>query len=353
MSEKIEVVPLGNNSMIYVFTMKDEINPNPPYQRQSDIWNLEAKQLLIDSIINGFDLPKIYFHHHSPAKRGKNGELFKYSIIDGKQRLSALWEFMENGFPLSEDFVFLENPSIELAGKKYKDLSEIDTKIKLRFDGKPLPVYLVKVDDIELIDEMFSRLNEAAPLNAPEKRRAMRGPVPRLVQDIAEHKFFENIVGFNNKRFKHLDVAAKILLLEYQGKISDTKKRHLDEFYKHKYTENEVHDLENALERAKAILSELEGIFEQKDKLLRSVGFVPQIYWLARLRLNQNGALGFNREDLLEFEEARKQNRDAAESEDEEAKINYELIEFDRLSQSPNDASSIRYRVDILDKNLK
>jgi hypothetical protein len=355
MGEKIEVVPFGDNSMIYVYTLREEINPNPPYQRQSDIWNLESKQLLIDSIINGFDIPKIYFHHHYPAQRGYEGGLYKYSIIDGKQRLSALWDFMDNKFPLSQEFRFLEDPDLELAGKFYKELSDVNTKLKLRFDGKPLPIYLVKVEDVELIDEMFSRLNEAAPLNAPEKRRAMGGPIPSVVDEISNHDFFIKKVSFSNKRFKHQDIAAKLLLLEHSGKITDTKKRHLDEFYRKPHSDNDTKELENSVHAINSTLDALKLIFEDKDKLLKNMGFVPQIYLLAKKRMQERGKVDFKRDDIMEFENIRKENREVAErsSNDDSAKdINYELIEYDRLSQSPNDASSIKFRVDLLEKYL-
>jgi hypothetical protein len=99
----------------------------------------------------------------------------------------------------------------------------------------------------------------------------------------------------------------------------------------------------------------LKLIFEDKDKLLKNMGFVPQIYLLAKKRMQERGKVDFKRDDIMEFENIRKENREVAErsSNDDSAKdINYELIEYDRLSQSPNDASSIKFRVDLLEKYL-
>lgn len=41
---------------------RHRINTNPKYQREAGIWSKEKKQLFIDSLLNGFDVPKIYFH---------------------------------------------------------------------------------------------------------------------------------------------------------------------------------------------------------------------------------------------------------------------------------------------------
>jgi hypothetical protein len=37
---------------------------------------------------------------------------------------------------------------------------------------------------------MFSRLNEAVPLNAAEKRSAIGGPMALAIREISEHSFF-------------------------------------------------------------------------------------------------------------------------------------------------------------------
>ena len=38
---------------------KGKIDPKPAYQRGA-VWSLEKKQLLIDSLLRGYDIPKFY-----------------------------------------------------------------------------------------------------------------------------------------------------------------------------------------------------------------------------------------------------------------------------------------------------
>ena len=53
---------LHNSSAWTVYRMRDRIKMDPEYQRQGDIWNREKRQMLIDTIINGLDVPKLYLH---------------------------------------------------------------------------------------------------------------------------------------------------------------------------------------------------------------------------------------------------------------------------------------------------
>src|SRR5687767_5049155 len=62
----------------------------PEYQRQPKLWSVEKKQLLIDSILRDIDIPKLYFN------RAKGGE---FEVVDGQQRLWAIWEFLDNAYP--------------------------------------------------------------------------------------------------------------------------------------------------------------------------------------------------------------------------------------------------------------
>jgi hypothetical protein len=58
-----------------------------------------------------------------------------------------------------------------------------------------------RTDDIELIEDMFSRLNEAVPLNAPEKHHASGGPMPQAIKAVSDHAFFKKHGPFEDRRF--------------------------------------------------------------------------------------------------------------------------------------------------------
>ncbi len=108
---------MGEKNRSYTYEVKghpvQELNWNPfvfdkdgnkQYYQRPFVWTREDKQLLIESIYQGNDCGKILIRKHSFAyldKMGERGEteLFFADLVDGKQRLNAIREFIEGEFP--------------------------------------------------------------------------------------------------------------------------------------------------------------------------------------------------------------------------------------------------------------
>ncbi len=333
-----------DNSSWRLFRIRNTIQADPEYQRASDIWTDEKKQLLIDTILNGFDVPKLYFHKFS-SKQMSEYLPFEYAIIDGKQRLEAIWNFIEGKFSLSQDFECLWDDSLRAAGMTYSELGTNFPDLKNALDSYPLTIVCIETSDVEIIEDMFSRLNEAVPLSAAEKRNAKGGPVPQAIKALVAKPFFQNKVPFGNSRYRHYDLAAKFLLSVEQNKVTETKKRTLD-----KYVENWSANLNRdeelpVLKSAEAILSDMENVFIDKDKLLRSAGSVILYYHLFRLARAEGWTADIQRIKLQEFEDQRMLSRDRAA---ETGEFDIDFVEFDRHAQSSNDANAVKIRLQIL-----
>lgn len=346
-----DTFPLTHNNILSVYADRDRINMSPEYQRQGDIWSTEKKQLLVDSIINRYDIPKLYFHKYEreDAKRLN----IDFAVVDGRQRLEAIFGFIDNEFSLADDFEYLEDKTIKAASLTYQDLAHRYPKLKQRFDAFALPIICITTDDLDLIEDLFFRLNEAVPLNAAEKRNAIGGFLAKTITEVAEHAFFKKKIRFGNKRYQHREVAARLLFLELcltHGRILDTKKPLLDEFtrqYKNK-GKAEVAKLQAEVIR---ILGLMTKVFVGKDILLASQSSVPIYYLVYRNNSLRNGS-PIPRERLAKFNDARQINRELAAK--DIGKSNYELLEYDRMSQQgTNDASSIRERYRIISSYLK
>lgn len=341
---KFSVDPLKENSIMYLYAIRDEIDFTPEYQRQSDIWPISKRVLLIDSLLNGFDIPKMYFHEISKKKGEQN---IRYAVIDGKQRLETIFSFLDGKFPVDTDFQDMAGIFGEFSGKYYNQFGQTSLKLKARFESLPLPIYIVKTNDIDLIEEMFSRLNEASPLNAAEKRNAFGGPIPSLIRDLSRHDFFIAKVPFNNKRYRHYDIIAKLLLFADRGKVVDTKKIHLDRFVKSFVNQN-IDSTLSIVAKTEETLNEMSKIFKDRDGLLKLVTMVPVYFSLFMVLLSRKELNLISRQILLKFEEEKKKNRELAQNDEENDNINYDWLEFDRLTQSPNDSSSIEFKINIL-----
>lgn len=115
----IETNPLKNSTIMLLYSEREDIKLDPDYQRMGDVWTLEKKQLLIDSILNDYDVPKLYFHEFSRELKSSTG--FSYAVVDGRQRLETIWRFIDGEFVLSDEIEYLRDESINLKGLSYND----------------------------------------------------------------------------------------------------------------------------------------------------------------------------------------------------------------------------------------
>jgi hypothetical protein len=339
-----DIQEMRGSTVWNIYRLRHRIQLDPEYQRLSDVWTQEKRELLVDTILNDFDVPKLYFHKFkSPTKKGNKS--YDYAIVDGKQRLETLWSFIEGRISIGQDFEYFKDTSVRASNMTYAELSKEHPDLKAQFDGFQLNVVLIETDELEMIEEMFSRLNEAAPLSAPEKRNAFGGPIPVAVRKLAKVQFFTKSLPFPNKRYRHYDLATKFLFAEYADKVSDTKKAYLDEFVRSFKRESRT-KMPPALKAAEAVANRMFKVFTAKDALLRQVGIITLYYHLFRIAKGEGWVGDVTRKKLADFEKRRDDNRQKAEQ--DITKADYDLLEFDRYAQSPNDAVALKFRLKIL-----
>ena len=117
---QIRISELRNKSVLRVYSERNVIQADPDYQRMGEVWNLEKRQLLMDTILNDFDMPKLYFHEFTSPKTLDDGREVRYAVIDGRQRLETTWQFIDGEFELAGDFVFFANPDVHAGGLTYR-----------------------------------------------------------------------------------------------------------------------------------------------------------------------------------------------------------------------------------------
>ncbi len=326
---------------------RDMIDMEPTYQRRGRLWSRSAKAFLIDSIVNEYDIPKLYVADFTYGSPKLNAKQLPYAIIDGKQRFEAIFDFYDGKLTLDEQCVFREDPSIKIGGLGYKDVKSRHPKVAEALDGYLLSIVRVITDEEDLINDMFTRLNRSKPLTGSELRNAMSGPVPDIIRSIAEHEFFTSYIRFGIKRSEDLNAAAKILLFEFRGEVSETKKRPMDSFVK-SVGKKDVAKLELAWRHVVDNLDVLTNVFLPRDKLLSSSGVVPVYYWFMRGLSDDVGKL--LREFLVHFDRMRRENRARLKSEASPTEIDGGLRDYDLLSRSTNDLKSYKVRLKILNE---
>ena len=86
-----DVSPMRTTSVAFLHGLRNSINVAPPYQRQGEVWTRPKQQLLIDSPLNGFDLPKIYLHDLAGWELEAAESTLRPCRF--RQRPEALWDF--------------------------------------------------------------------------------------------------------------------------------------------------------------------------------------------------------------------------------------------------------------------
>lgn len=319
---------------------------NPPYQRKGRLWSQSDKAFLIDSIINGFDIPKIYMADFQLGISTLNGARLPYALIDGKQRLEAVFDFFEDKLVLNADFRLRTDPDRKLGGLSLRDLRSNHPDVADAFENESFDVMSVVASREEDINEMFVRLNRSKPLTGAEIRNAVLGPVSFIAREVADQPFFKENIRFSVKRADDLNTATKILFFEYSDKPVGTKKRNLDLFAQGSEVNHEK--IELAGRRAIATLEIMNIVFLPEDPLLGSSGLVPVYYWFVRNR--EQSKLHRVREFLVWFENLRQQNRAMLADSDGQALIDPRLSNYDNLNRSTNDVGSHVGRIEVLEQ---
>jgi hypothetical protein len=203
MSSKF-VVQLGDGKKLEPFSVasafdmaeRGDLILRPKYQTGAR-WRSAQKAKLIDSIICGLDLPKLYFRRIQVE-----GEE-KYEVVDGQQRLLAISDFLYGRFTLTND---------PYKGTTFGKLP-MDVRKKIQeFELHVVILTGARWSD-EVIRDLFLRLQMGTPLNAAEKRRALPGNFPIIVAKLANHKLFGDNTEISENRFGYEDAVAKILHL--------------------------------------------------------------------------------------------------------------------------------------------
>lgn len=330
------------------YNEREDIDMNPLYQRRSGLWSQKDKSYLIDSILNEYDIPKIYLADFTIKNTPLNEKNKSYAVIDGKQRLEAIFDFFDGKLILDNDFILFDDLSLKLGGLSYKDLKQRYPKVANKFDNFNLSVMSVFTDDESKINDLFVRLNRSKPLTGAELRNAMEGLIPVLIRNIADHNFFQSKIKFKTNRGQDRNSAAKIILIEFRGEFVDTKKTHLDRFVEEGLRSENI-KFERAANDVSKNLDIMCDIFIENDPLLSSQGPVTLYYWFIRNCDEKDRR--FIREFLVRFESSRKRNRQLTQEGEE--KIDEELLTYDIKNRSVDDKLSLKERYNILVKRFK
>jgi hypothetical protein len=221
-------------------------NFDPAYQRRGDVWLDNKKSFLIDTIFKNFPMPPIFLHQHIDDKTGKT----IYDVIDGKQRLQSIVDFINNKIPLPKNFSEDYFGDEKLNGFYFKDLDRPDfIEIKKSFWRYSISIEYVDSDEESIIDNIFDRLNRnGEPLNPQELRKAKYHDTSfyKLIEKLNNNSFWkENLNKLNINRFDDIEFVSELLLVILNDSINDASTRDkLDILYDKYCTKEKIKEIE-------------------------------------------------------------------------------------------------------------
>jgi 5-methylcytosine-specific restriction endonuclease McrA len=204
----------------------------PSFQRYS-VWDSKKNSKLVESILLDVPIPVIYLAENSQGK---------FDVIDGQQRLNALFTFL-NGGQLHgvRGYQWTGKLSgltvlVELNGKLFKDLEK---PLQLKFENGVIRVIEFKKEsDEDVRFEVFERLNTGSvKLNDQELRNCVyRGPLNDLIKELAENPEFLKMLGREepHPRMKDRELVLRFLALnesthlKYTGKMKVFLNRYME-----------------------------------------------------------------------------------------------------------------------------
>lgn len=240
-------------------------------QRQSGQWDGDRlkKSLLIHSIFANYPVPPVYC-----LKEAISDKDYSYSILDGKQRLTTIFDFIDGRYPLDTETpsVTIDDTVYELGGKYFTDLDIECQQELLRFK---FTIYGFEDADDDLIEEIFFRLNNSTPLSKPQKAMPLCGVEnAKFIKSILSDRFFSEICQFSALQRRKSDDMCTLLqammLLDnrYEGyeftSISADEIMRYAASIKNNYSEEQKNRLYD-------IIDYLEKVFPEKDKMLKKI----------------------------------------------------------------------------------
>ncbi|MBU1059078.1 MAG: DUF262 domain-containing protein [Proteobacteria bacterium] len=232
----------------------DQLVLAPKFQRRS-VWTDSARSFLLDTIVQGKPIPKIFIRQSVNQKTRKTIR----EVVDGQQRLRSVLSYLKDGFAISRKH------NKEFGGYFFSQLNELGDETQNTILNYEISVdLLINMSDVEVLD-IFSRLNSySVTLNEQEKINALHfGPFKRLADNIGHELndfWIKNRILSEHKilRMDEVSLVADLLISITEG-IKPKKK--IKSYYAQFEREYE-HDVDILKERFVSTINLIDDVFK-------------------------------------------------------------------------------------------
>lgn len=295
-------------SNFYEEYILNKYNMNPPYQRKS-VWSQEKKSFFINSILNNLPVPPVFLKQNLDPITGRTS----YDVIDGKQRLSSIIEFIGNEFPaIGEGDLF---DDMAVSGKFFSEfIGPILEEFKTRFWRYQISIEYIDTTDPSIIDNIFDRLNRnGEPLEGQELRHSQyhSSGFLQTCYELAETDFWSERLSHTDKaRMEDVEFISELLFVLLEGKPLDATDSVLDGYYEKYASSLDVEALRSLKDQFLDVTSIMQSL-DIKYEVHKVYG-VSHLYglWCFSIKLKAKGIDGSSVSHLINkfYSELRSKN---------------------------------------------
>lgn len=198
----LEVRPMKREKTLFDWFRQHEngeIHMDPSYGRNSPERSEAWKALVVNSVLNGWDLPKFYLADFTFGALDLSEEKRWYGVIDGRRRLEAIFGFLRGEFPLGDTLVRASGlryagaeADLVIPGETMTDLRLRRPGLAVRFENHVPTVMSVISDSRADVEELMRRLEgpprQAAEAAAAEADHAI-GKAGSVTTDVRDNEF--------------------------------------------------------------------------------------------------------------------------------------------------------------------
>lgn len=234
------------------------------FQRNSGMWNLITKSGLVVSVLTDSFVPSIVLLKDKVGTNEKGKDIVKYEILDGQQRLTSLFSFLEDQWALhgSLEPVEYDGFTYDIAGKKFSELEpELQDAIKgYRFSIQALENYTYAE-----VEKLFFNINNGVALSTIQKAKPKLGNENMaFFNRLLSGNFFTQAINITEAQAKRED---DLLLLLQMALLLDNR---------HEGREYKNISAASCLAYAESVRSTYDA--GKKDMLLEVVEFLDQAF---------------------------------------------------------------------------
>ncbi|MPV35659.1 DUF262 domain-containing protein [Georgenia subflava] len=209
-------------SALYDMYKQGTLRLAPEFQREG-VWPQPAKAYLIDTVLSDRPIPLLFFSKVISSHTNRA----TYDVVDGQQRLRAIFDYMEDKFPLSRS----SDTDSRWRGRRY---SKLDDQQRMQFLNYDMAISELKNYNQAEIKDVFLRMNKyVVRLNSAEMRRAKESGVFKdFCASVGRQEWWTDlriITKQQRARLRSEELAAEFAILLMEG--PQDKKESVDIYY--------------------------------------------------------------------------------------------------------------------------